>query len=125
MSSPAPLKLRWFGIPPACVSVILHIIICWAEQINSRRQIVKRVMRLLVFTFLVGFVPAIVTAAPPKIKKKKNGFYSQIFNGSFGYFVDTNTRSCFITMGPNIAPLQCKELARREEWKSILNWVEQ
>ena len=66
-----------------------------------------------------------------EVKKGNEGMYwatyNSITNNRVTYQVDTKAQLCFILFrggnGGGITMADCKDFAKRDEWKKIINWV--
>ncbi len=90
----------------------------------------KLVSTLLIMIFLsIGdkvFADQKISA--PRIVTEKNGMYIQKdIRPYFDYMVDSVAELCFaksLNHGVGLTQIDCKNLSRRPEWKSIITWVD-
>lgn len=86
----------------------------------------KWIQKLLVI--ILTLAPMLAIASAPKVHRSRDDVYTQYFPESrLRYSVDTVTRLCFIgndaKLGGSLTPIDCADLAKRREWKSIITWV--
>ena len=71
--------------------------------------------------------------AKPEADEEKEGIYRSRGLSRITYWVDTITQLCFATYlvkrgdtgaGVGLLKIDCKNLAKRPEWKPIITWVE-
>lgn len=78
---------------------------------------------------LSGFAFAKEEKKAPEVQETGDGFYVQYRKNHLpDYVADTKAQICFARDGFNGAAIgsfqiTCSDLAKREEWKSILTWV--
>ncbi len=89
-------------------------------------------LKLLVVGLILMGQSRLVAAEPPKVEKDNNGWFYAEYELKWGhtirYQVDSVAQLCFargqIQAGaPEI--IDCKDLAKRAEWKPIITWVQQ
>jgi len=85
-----------------------------------------KIIRVFILALVVTSLSIPVLAAPKVKKYKKNDFYQQSM-GKFSYIADTVTQTCFMNFYDGslggLTEIPCENLAKREEWKEVLNWL--
>ncbi|BBM03914.1 hypothetical protein GL2_39880 [Microbulbifer sp. GL-2] len=83
--------------------------------------------RIIFAVASVLFSQCVFADKPPKIKERSNGMYTQQIHQGYIYLVDTKAELCFAGLWPRggLTEFDCKNLAKRDEWKKIIVWVDQ
>ena len=60
-----------------------------------------------------------------EVEETDNGIYKQKASSWLYYIVDTVTEVCLSAVaGGGATQISCESLTKREEWKSVITWVE-
>ena len=78
----------------------------------------------------VAMLMSVTAVADVKIKEGKDGWAWASYDGEklskFTYVVDKQAQLCFVTyyILENFQPVPCENLAKREEWKPHITWID-
>lgn len=89
---------------------------------------IKNLLNIALIFGFIGIFSSSATAQQLDVKEDKNGIYISYVGNKLAYQVDTVSQLCFATThfgeDASITIVDCKLLAKRPEWKSIIDWVE-
>ena len=85
-----------------------------------KTYLLKTYQKIVLLTFILLFTTTSFADAPSV--EKDDGLYIQLLGSYIKYVVDTKTQLCFGGKD-GISVIDCKSLAKRNEWKPIITWL--